>query len=783
MGIYYLDNPGPVGSGISISSYNPNGGLGVAYALSGTRPGFGAYNSRKGGFVTSVPLTISANNSIVIAALENSNGGTPTANVPLTQVSSGSWGSNWGGLASGYIQVATPSTVTPTFTATTGNSVSINIAAVEFLSEAIPPSTWVQTAGGAQSWTTAANWILGTVPSPVAGDTVDFSSVDLAANTTLSLGANRTGGLWKFGDTSGAETWTVNAGNSIILAGAAPTIEVVTSTAALNCVLAGSAGLDKTGAGALILTASNTFTGGTTLLNGTLTLNNASAIGSGSLTIGSASNPILRNDSGSAITLPNNNSVWAGNFRTGGNGLNFGTGNVSITANATQDISGTLSIGGVVSGTFGINKQGTGGTLVLTGLNTFTGGTVLRQGTLTVNTLKNYGVPSSLGAPATGSIVIAPNNSSTLSYTGTGDTTNRPIQVGGIGSAATTATVANNGTGALVFTAAAFNTPVGITTGSAARSLGLAGTFGNTATPNEIQGVIADNTLNGATAPADRISLTKGGTGAWRLSGANTYTGSTTISAGTLILGLSHVLPDTTSVSIGAATLDADTRTDTAGTLDITGAATIRFGTGGALRFADSSAIDWTGGTLTITGTFVSGSSLRFGTNSSGLTATQLARISKPGGGAVALNGSGFLIDLSAGSYAAWASTNAPGTTPTQDQDNDGVSNGVEYVLGGTALTDDLSKLPAISNSGGNILFSFQRAQASINANSAVTIQVGTTLLAWPDNYAVGADTTTSSSSVTVVKGVPVGFDTVTLSIPQSPGMKKYLRLNVTITP
>jgi autotransporter-associated beta strand protein len=654
-------------------------------------------------------------------------------------------------------------------------------AMIDLLNAAAPaPFVWTQTAGNAQAWASGANWAGGSVPVPAAGDIMDFSTVDILANTTLTLGADRTAQHWKFGDTAGAETWTVSAGNTITLAGAAPTIEVVTSTSALNCVLAGSAGLTKSGAGNLILAAANTYTGGTILTNGTLTLNHASALGAGTLTLGGANNPYLNNTSGSPLT-PTNPMIWAGNFRLGGN-FNFATSNVSLTASGTQEIYSTLTVGGVISGTVGINKQGTGN-LVLNGLNTYTGSTVARQGTVTINTLKNYGVASSLGAPTTGSIVIAPNNSTTLSYTGTGDTTNRPIQVGGIGSAGVTASVSNNGTGALVFTAAIFNTPAGITGGSAARSLALTGGFGTTATPNEVQGVIGDNTLNGATAPANRVSLVKGGAGAWKISGANTYTGTTNISAGTLILGLSHVLPDTTNVSLGAAILDADTRTDTAGTLDVTGAATIRFGTGGTLRFADSSAIDWTGGTLTVTGTFVSGSSLRFGASASALTPAQLALISKPGGGPVALNASGFLIDAAAGNYAAWAATNAPGTTPDQDQDGDGVSNGVEYVLGGTALTNDLSRLPVVSKAGGNLIYTFQRTQASINASTTLAIRVGTTLLTWPDSYTVGADTAASSAGVTILKGVPSGFDTVTFSVPQSPDSEKFVRLSVTITP
>jgi len=685
----------------------------VAYALSGTAPGIGAINGRRGNGITQVPLTTSASNSLVIAGLQNSgNGnsaGTPTANAPLTQSASGNWGSQWGSLAVGHIQVATPGAVTPIFTTSTGGSYSINAASIEVLAETQPLSTWTQTAGGAQSWNTAANWIANTVPTPLAGDTVDFSTVDITANTTLTLEADRTGAVWKFGDTTGTETWTVNAGNTITLAGTTPTIEVLQNTATLNCPLAGTAGLTKTGAGILSLAAASTYSGGTMLSNGTLAIAHANGLGSGTLTMGGANNPYLNNTSGSTIAFASD-LTWAGNFRLGGN-WNF-SGDVSITANATQELYGTVTIGGVISGSVGINKNGTGN-LVLNGLNTFTGGFVSRQGTITVNTLKNYGVPSSLGAPATGSITIATNNSTTLAYTGTGDTTNRSIQIGGTGSAGTTASVANNGTGPLIFTAAAFNTPVGITTGSAARSLTLGGSFGTTATPNEVQGVIADNTLNGATAPANRISFAKGGTGTWKISGANTYSGTTTISGGggSLILGASNVLPDGTAISIGSATLDADTRTDTVGTLDVTAAtATIRFGTGGALVFADSSAIDWTGGTLTITGSFVSGASLRFGTTGSGLTSTQLAQITSAGVTSFSLNPSGYLIANTAPTFTNWQTTNGSAGAFTADHDNDGVANGIEYFLGGNSNTTGTTPLPAVTNTSGTLSITWTKS-------------------------------------------------------------------------
>jgi autotransporter-associated beta strand protein len=667
--------------------------------------------------------------------------------------------------------------------------------------------TWSTNVAGPSSWSTAANWTPGT-GFPNGTDDLANLTNNITANNQIALAAPITVGGLSIGDSSGDNAFLINAGHSITLdvtTGSATLTRIATGTSvdtiSTAIILAdplaasvstntgsltlsgaisetgGAKSFTKSGAGVLNLGGTNTYTGGTVISNGTLILNTAASLGGGPLTLGNnTNNPYLNNASGGPITFTNN-MTWAGNYRLGGN---WTFSNIALTANATKEIYGTVTVGGVVSGAFAITKHGTG-TLVFNGLNTYTGQTILRQGTLTINTLKSYGVASSLGAPTTGNIVLSASNSSVLSYTGTGDTTNRPIQVGGTTTGAATATLANNGTGPLIFTAAAFNTPVAMTSGLA-RNLLLSGTFGNTTTPNEIQGVLADNTLNGAPALSNYVNLSKNGTGAWKLSGANTYSGNTTISAGTFILGANNVLPDTTAVSIGAATLDADTRTDTAGTLNITAAATISLGTGAALAFADSSAVTWAG-TLNITGTFVSGTSLRFGTTSSALTPTQLSRISKPGGGALTLNSSGYLIDAPVSGYAAWASINASTTTLVQDQDNDGVSNALEYVLGGTVLMNDLARFPVVTISDGNVLYTFKRNQASINASTQLAIKVSSSLVSWPNTYDVGIDTGTSSPGVTVLKGVPSGFDTVTLSLPHDTNIRYFIRLNVTITP
>lgn len=138
-------------------------------------------------------------------------------------------------------------------------------------------------------------------------------------------------------------------------------------------------------------------------------------------------------------------------------------------------------------------------------------------------------------------------------------------------------------------------------------------------------------------------SLTKAGLGALTLSGVNTYSGATTITAGTLALGANNVLTNLSPVSIGSATLNAGTYSNKGGTLDVAGSSIINLGTGCSLAFSDSSAIDWAGGTLALTGRFVSGSSLRFGTTSNGLTDVQLAKISATGCYKFTLDSNGYL--------------------------------------------------------------------------------------------------------------------------------------------
>jgi autotransporter-associated beta strand protein len=81
--------------------------------------------------------------------------------------------------------------------------------------------------------------------------------------------------------------------------------------------------------------------------------------------------------------------------------------------------------------------------------------------------------------------------------------------------------------------------------------------------------------------------------GTQTLANTNTYTGATTISDGTLKLGANHVIPNASNITIGTATLDADTRTDSAGTLDVTGNAVINLGSGYLVAGSGSPYTTW----------------------------------------------------------------------------------------------------------------------------------------------------------------------------------------------
>ncbi len=109
-----------------------------------------------------------------------------------------------------------------------------------------------------------------------------------------------------------------------------------------------------------------------------------------------------------------------------------------------------------------------------------------------------------------------------------------------------------------------------------------------------------------------------------------------------------------------------------------------------------------------------------------------------------------------AASYAGWASTNAPGQTPGQDYDNDGVDNGLEYFMGQTG-----SSFTAMPGLDATNKVTWPKAPTY---NGTWQVQTSPDLAAWTN--VVGTDNGTSVSYT-----LPSGLGT------------RFVRLLVTPTP
>jgi autotransporter-associated beta strand protein len=209
-------------------------------------------------------------------------------------------------------------------------------------------------------------------------------------------------------------------------------------------------------------------------------------------------------------------------------------------ATAVQELSINIADSqGPGGGSVTIKKCGAG-TLKISGTNTYTGQTIITGGTVSIdsfNSVAKRKASSSLGAPKTdANAEIMISGGSTLRYTGTGETTDRNLNLPGGGD---TITLDQSGTGLLKLTS-----PFVMSGFAESKTLVLAGSSAGT-------GELAFNIDN----VHDRngramTSLTKSGTGTWTLSGSNTYTGPTTVTQGTLSFTNAKGLGDKTEVSV-----------------------------------------------------------------------------------------------------------------------------------------------------------------------------------------------------------------------------------------
>jgi fibronectin-binding autotransporter adhesin len=139
--------------------------------------------------------------------------------------------------------------------------------------------TWAVDADG--NWSDAGKWSSGLF-AVGPGGVADFSTLDITASRTVTLDSSRTIGTLLYGDISGSQNWTLASGSGSVLtlnsgSSTPPSIVVSQNIATVTAVLAGTNGLAKTGAGTLVLAATNTYVNTTIVNGGTLAVNGSVA--------------------------------------------------------------------------------------------------------------------------------------------------------------------------------------------------------------------------------------------------------------------------------------------------------------------------------------------------------------------------------------------------------------------------------------------------------------------------------------------------------------------------
>jgi autotransporter-associated beta strand protein len=484
----------------------------------------------------------------------------------------------------------------------------------------------VWTGGTAGDWnTTSANW------QQVGGNSTTFytnDNVSFTDNATISVTPDAV---------HAGEMEVSNESGTVTLTGGAISVDDLTKTGAgalvinsnleladtngdiyeylindgsgnvtIGGVFSGAAGLVQSGNGTLTLSATNTYSEGSTVSDGTLVLGANNALGNGTLSI-----------TGGTVNVGSfNQSLLGAVSLTGGNIT--GTGTLTGTSYAV----GSGNISAILSGAAALTKS-TNGTVTLTGASTYTGATTINNGTL------KYGADNALSS--TTAVIINANTGGTaiLDLNGFNGTISS-LTFGGVDGLAGSVNQVATGSGTLTLggdvTSVATGNPTGSDTISGKLDLGGATrtfTVGNSGGNFAEMDVLAVVSGSGA-------GITKAGAGVLVLSGANTYDGATTVNAGLLRLANNSALGtsagattvnDGASIGLSSVTITGETMTfigvgitdpfgavagalrNYSGNNTITGSADIGIGSASVLTTRINAYINPT--TLTISGTGV----------------------------------------------------------------------------------------------------------------------------------------------------------------------------------
>jgi fibronectin-binding autotransporter adhesin len=235
------------------------------------------------------------------------------------------------------------------------------------------PNLWQVNGGG--TFATAANWSQGT---PASGSTVQFGDVLTAPNSpaTVTIASPATLGEVQFNNA--AASYNLAGPSTLTLNGTAR-VNVQAGSHEISAVIAGSAGLTKTGTGQVTLSADNTYTGTTNVSAGSLRIRHTGAV-DGTVNV----------DTGASVFFEGNNA---------GGGFN-GT--------FTPNITG--------AGEVGLSNLLTTETVTISSAKTYTGVTTINGGTLALSGTGTLG--TSDGTPATRTLVDGNQATSKLALSG-----------------------------------------------------------------------------------------------------------------------------------------------------------------------------------------------------------------------------------------------------------------------------------------------------------------------------------------------------------------------------
>ncbi|EEI9690127.1 fibronectin-binding autotransporter adhesin ShdA [Salmonella enterica subsp. enterica serovar Hillingdon] len=334
------------------------------------------------------------------------------------------------------------------------------------------------------------------------------------------------------------------------------------SQGTLDNNVTGEGQIVKSGSDELIVTGDNNYSGGTTISGGTLTVDHADSLGSGDidnsgvLKVGEGelentlfgSGSLVKTGTGE-LTLSGDNSYSGGTTITGGtltadHADSLGSGDIAN--------SGVLQVGegelkNTLSGSGSLVKTGTG-ELTLSGDNDYSGGTTISGGTLTADHADSLGT----GAIANSGVLQVGEGELENTLSGSGSLVKT-------GSGELTLSGDNDYSGGTIISD-------GTLIADNADSLGT-GAVANSGVLQVGEGEL-ENTLSGSG------SLVKTGTGELTLSGDNSYSGTTTITDGTLIAANVNALGGGNIDNSGTLMLDANGAFELANVTTHTGATT-----------------------------------------------------------------------------------------------------------------------------------------------------------------------------------------------------------------